>query len=312
MAGQGALERKVVGVRTLPHLPLLYRSGVLVALALLAALPALAAGGNPCLECHEDQAVALGVTPHRSVATESSAFCTACHGDGTQHLASADATDIRGPSKLRQWSPDERSAACLNCHRQSTPQWGVAEHRNEVSCWECHEGQALHWQPTRDALSPAPAAGADRSGWTTCTRCHPEVRNEFRLEYHHPVEEGQVRCVDCHQVHGAQPLAQAAEAATALCVRCHQEQSGPFLFEHPVITEDGCVACHRPHGSWNRDLLTSTGQGICISCHLQSNFPGVGQTPHDFRLSGGARCWDCHSDVHGSNTTPDFNPRGRR
>ena len=121
-----------------------------------------------------------------------------------------------------------------------------------------------------------------------------------------------MRCTDCHDIHGAEAAAVVGDPMSARCTNCHAEQAGPFLFEHEAVA-DGCTTCHRPHGSWNRDLLLSSGNAICLECHVQSNFPGVGKiNAHESFLGGGGRCWDCHSQVHGSNTNPEFNPRGRR
>lgn len=262
---------------------------------------------NPCAGCHEDQVKTLLATSHRGVANDSSAFCAACHGDPAKHLESGDAKDIRGPSQLAAWGPERQSAACLTCHGSSFPNWQETPHANRVSCWDCHGVQALHFTPKAKAL---PAAQRHRS-WALCTSCHGEVKAQFMQEFHHPVQEGLVDCVDCHDIHGKRTTEAPNRVAESACLKCHEEQAGPYLFQHPAM-DQGCTTCHKPHGSWNRVMLVSVGNGVCLSCHLQSTFPGVGQVDHEFNLAGGATCWDCHSEVHGSNTTPDFNPRGRR
>ncbi len=281
---------------------------ILICAAVLAvAIPV--AAGNPCADCHEDQHQALRSSEHRGVVAEGGAgLCEACHGDGARHLDSGDAADIRGADDLSEWSAEQQSSACLSCHNADFPAYSEVPHSGKVSCWSCHEDEALH---TVKKTQNKPSASA-HSTWELCTSCHGATRAEFRLQYSHPVEEGLVDCTDCHDVHGSKTQrALERQGHQAVCVECHHEQRGPYLFEH-LAMEDGCVSCHRPHGSWNRALLTTTGNGACLTCHLQSNFPGAGNVPHDFRLNGGARCWDCHSEIHGSNTTPDLNPRGRR
>ena len=283
-----------------------WRTGLAAAVALGVTLPV--AAGNPCAECHEDQIATFQLTLHRGVAAESDRLCVVCHGDGALHMESGEGADIRGPEALADWSVTDQESACLSCHEADFPAADEVQHRGLVSCWTCHSKTALHNAPN-DA---APAADETRAQWELCTSCHTDTRAEFRLQYRHPVEEGLVACSDCHDIHGQNPQsALERQQFRAACITCHQEQRGPYLFEH-LAMEEGCVSCHRPHGSWNRALLTTTGNGTCMTCHLQSNFPGVGPTPHDFKLNGGARCWDCHSEVHGSNTTPDLNPRGRR
>lgn len=287
-------------------------------LALLLVVGLAAAGvqaANPCAECHNEQVNAYLATSHRGIATESVRLCVACHGDAAKHLESGEASDIRGPATLAGWTAERQSEACLSCHDTSFPAWAEAPHAGRVSCWSCHGGQALHSGSDGSGLPTAER----HATWKLCTTCHQEVKSEFRQEYRHPVEAGLVDCTDCHDIHGTDSglpgdgrVGDAGTPAGAqACARCHQLQSASHIFEHPAM-EEGCTSCHKPHGSWNRGLLASTGNGVCLSCHVQSTFPGVGQIDHEFRLNGGARCWDCHSDVHGSDTTPDLNPRGRR
>lgn len=295
-------ERAPCGQRTGPMLLLV------CAAALVAATPAVA--DLSCVDCHEDQHADLRSTAHRGVVAESDRLCEACHGDGARHMDSGEASDIRGADAFAGWSPDRKSRACLSCHGADFPAYAEMPHAGTVSCWSCHEGSALHGDGGGGGSRATSAAA--HGTWDLCTSCHGPTRAEFRLQYRHPVEEGIVDCTDCHDVHGREAeTVVERQGHSSTCVGCHHEQRGPYLFEH-LATEEGCVSCHRPHGSWNRGLLASTGNGTCLSCHLQSNFPGVGKVPHDFRLNGGARCWDCHSEVHGSNTTPDLNPRGRR
>lgn len=277
---------------------------LLAVAVVLAAGTALAA--NPCQECHEEQVKPMLKTVHRGVVADGDAFCASCHGDPAAHLESGEAADIRGPARLAKWGATEQAAACLSCHGSDFPDWKSQPHAGRVSCWSCHRDRALHFEPAGPKLTPA----RRHETWKLCTACHADVRAQMRQEYRHPVEQGLVDCTDCHDVHGTtvDPTVNKIDRA---CMTCHEQQAGPFVFPHPAMDE-GCVSCHRPHGSWNRSLLASAGNGACLSCHVQSSFPGVGQIEHRFRLNGGGRCWDCHSDVHGSSTTPDFNPRGRR
>ncbi|MCP4896439.1 MAG: hypothetical protein GY906_05635 [bacterium] len=281
----------------------------LLVAALAVALPVVA--DNPCIDCHEDQSDAFRSNAHRGVVAEGARLCKACHGDGSRHMESGEAADIRGGAALADWNADHEALACLSCHGADFPAYQEVPHAGQVSCWSCHQNVALHGGTAREDES----LSAERhQSWALCTQCHPAVKAQFKLQYSHPVEAGLVDCVDCHDVHGRQATTVAdRQNVRATCVSCHKDQSGPYVFEHLAMDQgQGCLNCHRPHGSWNRGLLASTGNGTCLTCHIQSNFPGVGKIPHDFRLSGGASCWDCHSDVHGSNTTPDFNPRGRR
>ena len=259
---------------------------------------------SPCSECHSEQVEALMKGPHRGVVAEGASFCEACHGDAARHLESNEAQDIRGGEALSKTPLDARDKMCLKCHASDFQHEELSPHSGKVSCWDCHRDAALHFE----VETPRTKTAKNHTTWRLCTGCHKTVSAQFRLQYRHPVEEGMMDCTDCHDIHGK---GGGEDAMRAACIKCHPEQRGPYLFEHPPAAK-GCTTCHRPHGSWNRTLLASNGNGMCLTCHLQSNFPGVGRIPHNFKLNAGARCWDCHSQVHGSNTTPDFNPRGRR
>lgn len=255
-------------------------------------------GEVPCASCHEEVFTALKGTPHERVAVTEELFCRSCHGDPSQHLETGDVSGLVRGEQLRDLPPGQKAKACLGCHQGAFPRYFEGPHGREEVCWSCHETEALHFQGPK-------AVTATTAG--RCFSCHPQVGGEFRQAYRHPVREGLVTCTSCHDVHQPQ---QAGEERQR-CVSCHREQAGPFLFAHPPA-EEGCATCHLPHGSPHRGLLASFGNATCLSCHTQSTFPAVGKVPHNYWLGGGGRCWDCHSQVHGSNVTPDFNPRGRR
>ena len=281
------------------------RSLYTASLSLLVLFAGYALGAIPCQDCHEEQVAAFATSPHAALVQNDVKFCASCHGDPKAHLESAAATDIVGKSQLANWNGEREARACATCHEAEQPAWRDASHTSEGLCWSCHESQALH-SKRADSL---PSAKRHRT-WDLCTRCHAEQAAELRMVYRHPVESGDLDCTDCHDIHGKSSLrVDLVEQRT--CLRCHEEQKGPFLFEHDGM-EQGCTNCHSAHGSPHRGQLLTAGNGSCLTCHLQSDFATVGKVSHDFLLSGGGKCWDCHSEVHGSNTTPDFNPRGRR
>lgn len=148
-----------------------------------------------------------------------------------------------------------------------------------------------------------------------CFGCHVETQAEFNLPQRHPVLEGKMTCVQCHDPHGWDIMKPARGPALARvneqCSTCHREQSRPFVFEHEAL-RDGCTTCHVPHGSVHAMMLTERDNHLCLKCHAQT--PGAGVSPgqvfigtvdHTDRLRAGS-CWSagCHTAVHGSNVSP--------
>jgi len=142
----------------------------------------------------------------------------------------------------------------------------------------------------------------------TCFACHLNVKGEFMLQHHHPVLEGRMACLDCHDMHGRDVRSSGGRMLLGdneTCFRCHKEKRGPFVFEHDAI-RDGCSSCHNVHGSINDKLLVA-GQSItCLRCHWESSFntssANIGSHAHGSHAIGaGQDCIDCHSAVHGSN-----------
>ncbi|MGH7975921.1 MAG: cytochrome c3 family protein, partial [Limisphaerales bacterium] len=141
-----------------------------------------------------------------------------------------------------------------------------------------------------------------------CFRCHLKIHAEFQLPVHHPVIEGHMNCVQCHDPHGGDIFKPAGGGGLAMatlnenCAQCHREQTRPFVFEHPAMRE-GCVTCHNPHGSINRMMLKQPDNNLCLRCHAQTQTaPGqifIGNVDHTTLLQMGA-CWSCHTAVHGS------------
>lgn len=208
--------------------------------------------------------------------------------------------------------------ACYYCHTNYSDAFAMSPHarvrfrpaanRNDHGCELCHGPGSLHAESGRRDHIVNPGKDA-----TACFQCHLTTHAEFQMPHHHPVIEGKMNCVQCHDPHGFDIMKPARGLAMARvnesCAQCHREQARPFIFEHEAMRES-CMACHTPHGSVNDKMLTQSDANLCLRCHAQNPgaSPGeiyIGKVRHTAFLRQGT-CWaaGCHTAVHGSNVNP--------
>ncbi|HUA67325.1 MAG TPA: cytochrome c3 family protein [Candidatus Saccharimonadales bacterium] len=210
--------------------------------------------------------------------------------------------------------------ACMDCHAEIVREFPASPHglihsanlalAGGTGCESCHGPGSEHIESGGNAkfiINP----GNDPS---SCSQCHLDVQAEFNLPYHHPVIEGQMNCVQCHDPHGGDIFKPKGGLAMARqnesCEQCHREQTRPFVFEHEAMRE-GCTVCHDPHGSINRKMLVESDPNLCLRCHAEFQTPTqppsilIGNVDHTGFLQIGT-CWTagCHTAIHGSNVDP--------
>jgi DmsE family decaheme c-type cytochrome len=247
-----------------------------------------------CLDCHDDMEVSLAETPHRISAKGKpipplAVGCIGCHDGWEDHIEDPSAETIVA---LSDYSLSEQAGVCGRCHisPHQTAMISTDPHgRAGISCLSCHQ---IH-----NNLNEMLVKG---DGPDYCLSCHAAVGTEFKLRSAHPLESGNIRCTDCHNL-GYIKDHRLAVGYDCSCQRCHSDFSGPYLYEHPVVYNHlveggGCVECHKPHGSPNDRLLNQPGNGVCFQCH---GIPPGHRTQHD-GLGVKLGCVDCHTAVHGS------------
>ncbi len=255
-------------------------------------------GSEECGVCHED------VRGHEKIASYHG-DCEACHGGGSLHAKTEATADIRHPS----------NAECLGCHsvaRNTHLQWGNGEHsRAGLYCTDCHDPHATTTRHLR-GLEHVRFPDIDAAS-ALCLSCHDEIAARLGFPSHHPVPEGAMSCVSCHDPHEDERVAFGDR--NQLCAGCHQDTMGPWIFEHPPVVDD-CGICHAPHGAVGDHLLETIQPVACLGCHT------VADLAHHENLSATGipgntigspltrqeaatfldRCTDCHGAIHGSYT----------
>lgn len=256
-----------------------------------------------CMMCHVAQQSSSAHPITSSAKNKDSSVakipgCTNCHGASLTHPGNPTANSPDTPFNATQTeSALDWNGQCLACHQEATRHWQASEHALEdISCNACHR---VHNTADVNTVS-------DRQ-INTCGSCHQNVRKDFLLPSHHPVNEAEMTCSDCHNPHGTLTPGQlTGVTSNATCLGCHEAQRGPFLFDHPPASED-CMSCHKPHGAIHKPLLTARGPQLCQQCHMANFHPSnleaggglPGRRPSASLL--GRNCMNCHPKVHGTN-----------
>ena len=256
-------------------------------------------GSDTCATCHEEVSKGFATNPHTKMALQHGSTgitCENCHGAGKAHVdGGGDTTKIFNPAKA---STKDVNATCLGCHAGTHPNFERSPHAKAgVSCIGCH---SVHASEDKEQLLKAEQP-------KLCFQCHTDVKPAFAMPFHHKVNEGLVKCSDCHDVHGTFGNSNIKSTAdqNAICTKCHTETRGPFVFEHAAVKGEGCLSCHSPHGSQNARLLNVPNiNQLCNQCHS----PVSAGTVHGIN-AGSAEvlsCINCHTMIHGSNINAAF------
>jgi DmsE family decaheme c-type cytochrome len=263
-------------------------------------------GADACKACHEPVYTKFETTVHWKTMLDTKKGpewqgCEACHGPGAEHMAAGgDKTKIFNFQGVKS---REISARCMECHQFSEEHSNfnrTAHAQNDVSCTSCH---SVHSAKQKEFL----LTKATQS--QLCFSCHLETKPDFNRPFRHRVNEGLIKCTDCHNQHGGFLTRQlrATAAQDTVCFKCHVEKGGPFVFEHAPVKTEGCVACHVPHGSSNPRLLRRSQVNLlCLECHTLTGggLPPVG--PNHDQSQKYQACTLCHVTVHGSNFSSVF------
>jgi predicted CXXCH cytochrome family protein len=306
-------------------------SGVLTAAAFAAAAPKSSGadtkppssdfvGSDACAGCHEEVAKKFADNPHTKMAEMHGAggvTCENCHGPGKAHVdGGGDVTKIFNPAKHSNKEVDEK---CLTCHRAAHPNFDRSPHaKANVGCISCHTihgtgmvhgGNLTGYRSSMGAVHPStgPEYLLKASQPGLCYSCHADQKGQFNMPIHHKVNEGLIKCTDCHDTHGTFNVVNLRNTPdmNVICTKCHTDVRGPFAFEHAPVRAEGCTTCHTPHGTQNPRLLNMPSIAtLCNQCHSPVSAGGV------HGLDAGSTtvtpCVTCHTMIHGSNASQAF------
>ena len=262
-------------------------------------------GAEACKICHEDLFEGFEKSPHFKTTLDkrggaSHQGCEGCHGPGAAHAD--DPGDMKKIFSFKTASAKTISERCMTCHASGKEQmdFNRSVHiKNNVSCLDCHSSH--HSKDSEFLLV--------KKEPELCYSCHAQQKPQFAMPFHHRVNEGLVKCDDCHNPHGTVKANQIRTSAAqdAVCFTCHTDKRGPFVFEHEAVKIEGCAACHTPHGSPNVHMLkTSNVNLLCLSCHTTSFANAPGAPSFHNQAAQYQACTLCHSQIHGSNFDHTF------
>lgn len=254
--------------------------------------------------------------------------CYRCHQQTEELQRMAHPHQIHGPNNFEcrtchdphgNIRAESRTDLCLQCHKgHPTMAWKSSSHAlHGVACVDCHNPHPSTELPRVLDIRHTKVERAKRLPMSVqdpevCYPCHQNISSQFFLPSHHPLPEGKMRCSSCHDAHGGATGNLKEPTVNMVCYKCHADKQGPFVYEHPPVTEN-CAICHNPHGTVANNLLRQPTTFLCLRCH--AGHRGNPYTNIDKNL--GLRpafftdCTQCHAQVHGSNQ-PNPTRRGSR
>jgi DmsE family decaheme c-type cytochrome len=263
------------------------------------------AGVETCKVCHDDLFGTYERTPHWKTSNDtrggpSKQGCEGCHGPGAAHVQDPSGSPV---FNFKTATSEAVSDRCLSCHASGPDHINATNsfHRqNEVSCIACH---SQHHATTKEYLLV-------KAQPELCYSCHLQQKSQFNMPFRHRVNEGLIRCTDCHNQHGTAGVwesdnlirqVRTSASGDVVCYRCHADKQGPFVFEHASVRTEGCATCHIPHGGANPHMLKySTVNLLCLRCHTASTFSHA-PVMNAQNSTQQQACTLCHVQIHGSN-----------
>lgn len=259
-------------------------------------------GSEACSTCHSDVAKKWALTVHRKTlfnTEESKKGCEACHGPGSEHVATGDPSKIVRMEKL---SPQKSADVCLRCHTQEKIMlWATGRHaRAKVTCVNCHDPHSLDSRTLTTDMDAGKLAVEGLNKGIKDAQLRADIAADgskekddantevSKLKEKRTKLEADLKGTETEYQRQTEPY---------LCFNCHKaQQVQSRMPSHHPITEGKmkCTDCHNPHGGPNGMLREESVQDTCARCHAEKVGPFTYEHP-----PVNEDCTICHKP-HGS------------
>ena len=278
---------------------------------------AQAPGPEVCAGCHESQVKTFLGTKHGNKVDARTPLnnggCSVCHtGDTAAHVKAGGGKGVGGMVSLssKTIAQEDKNKLCLGCHQKDPRRmnWLSSTHANrDTGCTSCHQIHTSH-DNVRDKLTQP----------QVCFACHKEQRVQINKPSRHPILEGKVSCADCHNVHGEQSQADGQEQRQRGLLPVPHGKARALRAQPPA----GDRRLHHlpPAARHDHRQPAQVAPAVPVPGLPRPRAATRRRTPafrrpgrqHTAQLGTVARgCLNCHTNIHGSNSTQNSATPGR-
>ena len=232
-----------------------------------------AAGGELCLECHDDLVDDLKFQ-HGPVAAGECMSCHDPHASDYPQMLKAKGVDL-----------------CVQCHADLETRITSSKFVHQPVKEDCGTCHLAHGGDNRMNLTATVPE--------LCLECHDDIADAIddATVPHRPVSEGK-SCMSCHDPHASGFEHGLLAEPMDVCLSCHNKElgEGPGKIiniaeklaagpnHHGPVAQKDCTSCHAPHGGEHHRLLVASypksfyapyneeSYGICFECHESEIF----------------------------------------